>query len=162
MAHHLRHLRDCFGCFTTGITIATARLADGSLAGVTVNSFSSVSLEPALVLFSLDNNSSALHIFQETRYFALNILTEKQIDLSRRFATTSEKRWEGIEYIVGPQTGSPLMPDVLAYMECEKETVYAGGDHSIFIGRVLECHKLSEESPLLYFKGSYRSLGETL
>lgn len=162
MESYSRHLRDCFGCFATGVTIATTVAASGELAGVTINSFSSVSLDPALLLFSLDNTSSALKIFQESSHFVLNILTERQIDLSINFARSSENKWSGVEFSSGSITGSPIIKGALAYLECKKDAVYVAGDHTIFIGHVLQCDKLSEEKPLVYYQGAYRTLGEKI
>ncbi len=162
MSNYFRHLRDCFGCFTTGVTVATTVTSEQKPVGVTLNSFSSVSLEPPLVLFSLNNQSSLLPIFRNASHFILNILAEKQIQLSRNFALSSSDKWEGVRFTPGEKTAMPRIEGVIAYIECANETTYIVGDHHIFIGKVLECQKLSDDDPLIYYKGNYRAIGVPL
>jgi flavin-dependent trigonelline monooxygenase, reductase component len=150
------HLRRTCGRFLTGITIATAFGADGLPHGITVNSFTSVSLDPPLVLICVDCRAQFMTHCADGQNFGINILGESQQELSRRFARKEGERFLGVEWHFG-KTGVPLLPRVLATMECELTTMIIEGDHFVLIGRVLvaNCH---EGSPLAYFRGAYRTL----
>jgi flavin reductase (DIM6/NTAB) family NADH-FMN oxidoreductase RutF len=129
--------RQVMGKFTTGVTVVTARSKDG-LAGLTVNSFTSVSLEPPLVLICVDLYSTALPFIRASGSFAVNILTSEQEHLSRCFATTSSERYEHFchaSYYVAA-TGSPIIDGTLAFIDSRIVAEYPGGDHVIFLGRV--------------------------
>jgi flavin reductase (DIM6/NTAB) family NADH-FMN oxidoreductase RutF len=129
--------RQVMGQFTTGVTVVTTRSKDG-LAGLTVNSFTSVSLEPPLVLICVDVNSTALPFIRASGNFAVNILTSEQEDLSRCFATTSSERFKHFchaSYHVA-STGSPILDEALAFIDSRIVEEYPGGDHVIFLGRV--------------------------
>ncbi|HQT68482.1 MAG TPA: flavin reductase family protein [Acetobacteraceae bacterium] len=152
-----RLFRDCAGCFTTGVAIVTTCGPDGEPAGVTINSFSSVSLDPPLILFSLARDLSVLPAFQAARGFAVNILTVDQHELSVLFARHGADRWSGRDYHVG-QHGTPLLPDTLASFECQPHAIYDGGDHLIFIGLVTALHQRADHQPLLYYRGHYRRI----
>jgi flavin reductase (DIM6/NTAB) family NADH-FMN oxidoreductase RutF len=126
--------------------------------GMTINSFSSLSLDPALILFSIDNKSSNLPLFKKNRYFSLNILSSDQIELSKAFATPKNSTKWGVEpYFIG-KYGNPIFQNSLGFFECKKHRVIKEGDHHIIIGRVLECEKLSDRESLTYLKGKYSSL----
>jgi flavin reductase (DIM6/NTAB) family NADH-FMN oxidoreductase RutF len=130
--------RQVMGQFTTGVTVVTSRSKDG-LAGLTVNSFTSVSLEPPLVLICVDVNSTALPCIRESGNFAVNILTSEQEDLSRCFATTSSERYEHFchaSFHVA-STGSPIIDGALAFIDSRIIAEYPGGDHLIFLGLVV-------------------------
>ena len=129
--------RQVMGQFTTGVTVVTARSKDG-LAGLTVNSFTSVSLEPPLVLICVDVNSTALPFIRASGNFAVNILTSEQEYLSRCFATTSSERYEHFCYanFHVASTGSPILDGVLAFIDSRIVAEYPGGDHVIFVGLV--------------------------
>jgi flavin reductase (DIM6/NTAB) family NADH-FMN oxidoreductase RutF len=157
MSFDSRRFRDALGCFATGITVVTARAADGAPLGVTVNSFNSVSLDPPLVLFSLDRSAARFAEFSAAGHFAVNVLRDDQQDLSHRFASRGNDAWEGLDVETG-ESGCPLLPGVLAVFECELETTYDGGDHVIFIGRVRHIDHLAAGTPLLYFRGGYTHL----
>lgn len=146
--------RHCLGSFATGITIATTKYIDGSLYGVTVNSFSSVSLRPPLVSFCLDKKAFNYNIFLESEFFTISILAEDQKDISLKFASPSSLNWSEINFEEG-KMGSPVISGSIAYIECMKEMVYDAGDHSIFIGKVVTLKKTSDAKPLVYFKGQY-------
>jgi flavin reductase (DIM6/NTAB) family NADH-FMN oxidoreductase RutF len=129
--------RQVMGQFTTGVTVVTSRSKDG-LAGLTVNSFTSVSLEPPLVLICVDVNSTALPFIRESGNFAVNILTSEQENLSRCFATTSSERYEHFchaSFYVA-STGSPIIDGTLAFIDSRIVAEYPGGDHVIFLGLV--------------------------
>lgn len=144
------------GNFATGITVVTTLNKDGSPYGLTVNSFTSVSLDPVLVLVCLDNRLSGLQFFKDSKRFGVNILSESQEDLSRMFAKKDSERPPSI-YFTG-KLGMPLLKNSLAVMECETAEVYAGGDHLIFLGRVEHAEVLEAQYPILFFQGKYRKL----
>lgn len=148
-----RAFRRALGNFATGVTIVTATAPDGTRAGVTANSFNSVSLEPPLILWSLDKRSSSLEVFQQARHFAVNILAADQIDLSNQFARPRDDKFAGIDVEMGIG-GAPLFPDCAARFQCELHQQVDGGDHIILIGRVLAFDDLGR-SPLLYHQGAY-------
>jgi flavin reductase (DIM6/NTAB) family NADH-FMN oxidoreductase RutF len=148
--------RQVMGHFATGITIVTTRGANGKPYGLTVNSFTSVSLNPVLVLVCLDNKLSGLHSFKDAKHFGVSILSEHQEDISRMFATKDSERPPSI-YFEGP-LGMPLLRNSLAVMECEIVNVYAGGDHQVFLGEVQSAEVFRLEGALLYFRGKYQRL----
>jgi flavin reductase (DIM6/NTAB) family NADH-FMN oxidoreductase RutF len=123
------------GNFATGITVVTTKDRSGAPYGLTVNSFTSVSLNPVLVLVCLDNKLSGLQTFKESRHFGVSILSEHQEDLSRMFAKKDSEKPPSI-YFEG-KLGLPLLNNSLAIMECETVEVYAGEDHQIFLGEVM-------------------------
>lgn len=153
--------RDAFrracGRFATGVAIVTTLDAGGAPCGLTVNSFTSVSLEPPLVLFCLDRGSQALAAFEQANSFVVNILDEAQRELSQRFATRQDDRFAGIDYRLGV-SGAPVLADSLAILECRRHAVLDGGDHLVFLGQVIDV-SARDGDPLLYFAGRYRQLG---
>lgn len=154
-----RTLRNALGSFATGITIVTARAADGTLTGLTVNSFSSVSLDPPLVLWCLANSSTRLSAFQACTHYAINVLAEDQMELSQRFAVPGERRFAGLDFESGA-FGAPVLPGSCAVFECSNESSVVAGDHVIFVGRVERFRRAAERRPLLYHGGGYRYLGQ--
>jgi 3-hydroxy-9,10-secoandrosta-1,3,5(10)-triene-9,17-dione monooxygenase reductase component len=146
-------LRAVLGCFATGVAIITSRSATRRF-GVTVNSFSSVSLEPPLILFSLANTANVLPDFQSVDYFAVNFLTHEQEFLSNRFARPSSAEWP-TEKVLDVRNGCPVFEDSLAYLECEKTAELEAGDHRIFLGKVTHFHNHDAGHPLLFFRGGY-------
>ncbi|MBS1142600.1 MAG: flavin reductase [Proteobacteria bacterium] len=151
-----RALRNTLGRFATGVTIVTAIDPDGHPMGLTVNSFSAVSLDPALVLWCLDNNSNNLAAFKKATHHAINILAADQQDLSNRFATWPADRFAGLDWQAGVG-GAPVFPGCCATFELAITTAYEAGDHTIFIGRI-ENFEQAERDPLLFFAGQYRSI----
>jgi flavin reductase (DIM6/NTAB) family NADH-FMN oxidoreductase RutF len=144
------------GNFATGITVVTTRDGSGKPYGLTVNSFTSVSLNPVLVLVCLDNKLSGLQAFKDSKHFGISILCEKQEDVSRLFAKKDSERPASI-YFEG-KLGLPLLRNSIAIMECETVRVYEGGDHQIFLGEVQHAEVLELEHPLLYFRGKYQTV----
>jgi len=142
------------GNFATGITVVTTRDSKGNPYGLTVNSFTSVSLNPVLVLVCLDNHLSGLQAFRESKHFGVSILSEHQEDVSRMFAKKDSERPSNI-YFEG-KVGLPLLKNALAIMECETVKIYEGGDHQIFLGEVQNAEVMQQDHPLLYFRGKYR------
>jgi len=154
--------RQLLGCFPTGVAVITTRSADGKPAGLTCNSFSSVSLEPPLVLFSLRNASSLLGTFVEAGSFAINILSQSQDQLSGRFASSKiADKFEGVAWRPGP-LGTPLIDDCLATFECRLHARHEAGDHQIFIGEVKHMTNGSADHALVFYKGAYMMLAESL
>ncbi|HEY2379767.1 MAG TPA: flavin reductase family protein [Terriglobia bacterium] len=144
------------GNFATGITVVTTRDQDGKPYGLTVNSFTSVSLNPVLVLVCLDHKLSGLQWFRDSKHFGISILSEHQEDVSRIFAKKDAERPPAV-YFDGP-LGMPLIKSSLAAMECKVMQVYEGGDHLIFLGEVDNAELLQPDHPLLYFRGKYHWL----
>lgn len=154
-----RALRNALGRFATGIAVVTAIDPDGHPVGLTVNSFSAVSLQPALVLWCLDNGSHNLEAFRKASHHAINILSAGQQDMSNRFATWPTDRFAGLPWQAGAG-GAPLLPDCCARFEVANEAAHAGGDHTIFIGRVEKFSEAPDLAPLLFHAGQYRWLRE--
>jgi flavin reductase (DIM6/NTAB) family NADH-FMN oxidoreductase RutF len=146
--------RQVMGNFATGITVVTTRNAGGEPYGLTVNSFTSVSLDPLLVLVCLDNRLSGLQSFKDSKHFGVSMLAEDQEDLSRMFAKKDTERPLSI-YFEG-KFGTPLLRNSLAVMECEVREIYPGGDHQILLGEVKTAEVIRPENPLLYFRGKYQ------
>ena len=144
------------GNFATGITVVTTRDSNGEPRGLTVNSFTSVSLDPVLVLVCFDKNLSSLQAFKDSMRFGVSILAENQEDVSRLFAKKDSERPENL-YFDG-NLGIPLLKNSLAVMECETVATYPGGDHLIFLGEVKNAEILHPLRPILYFRGKYRTI----
>jgi flavin reductase (DIM6/NTAB) family NADH-FMN oxidoreductase RutF len=150
-----RAFRNALGNFPTGVTIMTAA-AGVRKVGVTANSFSSVSLSPALILWSIDKSSASYEVFNEASHFAVNILAADQIDLSNRFAKRTEDKFASIDYIRGVG-GAPLFPGCTAHLQCELFSQIDGGDHFIILGKVVAFTDYGL-APLVFHKGGYSSL----
>jgi len=148
-----RFLRDVLGSFATGVTVITTASLSG-FAGFTVNSFTSVSLCPPLVLFCADRNSATAATIDQTKSFAVNILGRDQEDISRRFCESLRDRFEGVE-VIKATTGAPILREALAYLDCELAGSVYAGDHQIFVGQVRSAAQLSDKDPLLFFQGDY-------
>lgn len=148
-----RAFRRALGNFATGVTVITAAGLCGRKVGVTANSFNSVSLEPALILWSIDKRSTSHEVFEEASHFAVNILAADQIDLSNNFARPKEDRFAGADYELGAG-GAPLLTDCSARFQCEKYQQLDGGDHWILVGKVVAFDDFGR-SPLLYHQGAY-------
>lgn len=145
--------RQCLGEFITGVTVITTVGLDGTRYGLTANSFSSVSLDPPLILWSLRLNATNFPIYSTAETFAVNILAEDQVDVSNRFAKSGPDRFEGISYTEGTG-GLPLLDGCVAQLECRREVSYPGGDHVVFIGRVLRIRS-EKRKPLALRSGKY-------
>jgi flavin reductase (DIM6/NTAB) family NADH-FMN oxidoreductase RutF len=154
--------RQLLGCFPTGVAVITTRGADGQPAGLTCNSFSSVSLEPPLVLFSLRNASSLLDTFAAADGFAINILSQRQDALSGRFASSRiADKFEGVPWHAGA-LGMPIVEDCLATFECSVFARHEAGDHVVFIGEVKHMTGGATDHALVFYKGAYMMLAESL
>ena len=152
-----RRLRDAFGCYATGVTVVTALGEDGRPVGLTANSFTSVSLDPPLVLFCLDRRSTSLAVFERADRFAVNVLHAGQEAVSARFSRRDPDRFADVPWVLGA-AGVPLLGDVAAAFECRREQVLDGGDHRIFIGRVETVACEGSYDPLVFYQGRYRSV----
>ena len=149
-----RGYRQALGRYATGITIVTALGPSGNPVGLTANSFNSVSLDPPLVLWSLAKNSSNLAAFAHADHFAVNVLAADQLDLSNLFAKPdSVNKFAGLDYQPG-LGGVPLLPDCVARFQCRFQFTYEGGDHLIFVGRVLAFDE-TDRSALIFHRGRY-------
>jgi 3-hydroxy-9,10-secoandrosta-1,3,5(10)-triene-9,17-dione monooxygenase reductase component len=149
--------RQVLGHFPTGVTVITAATAQGP-AGLAVGSFFSVSLEPPLVAFCAAKTSNSWPKIADTGHFAVNVLAEDQEEVSRVFASKAVDKFEGIGYRPSPGTGAPVLSDVLAWIDCEIDTVHEAGDHWIVVGRVLDLEVGHEGAPLVFFRGGYARL----
>src|SRR5256885_9469336 len=146
-----RELRNALGSFATGLTIRPTRDRDGKLHGMTANSFSSVSLDPPLVLWNSSLYAQSLPAFQEGTHFVVNILAFDQIELSNKFATQSDDKFIDVDHII-PESGAPVIVGSAAHFECRNEFRHYGGDHIIFIGHV-ERFAYTDKPTLLFFRG---------
>jgi flavin reductase (DIM6/NTAB) family NADH-FMN oxidoreductase RutF len=154
MAFDPRDFRNALGNFATGVTIVTARSRSGEPLGLTANSFNSVSLDPPLVLFSLNRQAYSLKSFEEAGNFAINVLRDDQQDISQVFAQAATDKWQGLAFETW-ESGAPIFSHALAVFDCSTHAVHDGGDHLIFIGRVQRFMHDPDGRPLLYFRGNY-------
>jgi flavin reductase (DIM6/NTAB) family NADH-FMN oxidoreductase RutF len=152
-----RTLRDAMGCFATGVTIITAHAADGKPIGLTANSFTSVSLDPPLLLVCIANNAGSAEVLRSVESFAVNVLQIGQQPVSNLFAGKGEDRFAGTRWEVG-EYGAPILPSSLGIFECHRDSLHEAGDHFILVGRVEKASFEPRRDPLLYFRGKYRRL----
>jgi flavin reductase (DIM6/NTAB) family NADH-FMN oxidoreductase RutF len=148
-----RDFRNALGTFATGVTVITAAGPDGKPAGLTCNSFASVSLNPPLVLWSLVVYSSSMSIFQNASHFGVNVLAASQRDLAVQFATRSEDKFAGVVWEPG-LGNAPILADTVAAFQCRSADRYYGGDHVIFLGAV-EAYAYNGAEPLLFARGGF-------
>jgi flavin reductase (DIM6/NTAB) family NADH-FMN oxidoreductase RutF len=155
----IRRFRDALGQFPTGVVIVTAMSKIGERLGMTVSSFNSVSLDPPLLLFSVHRQAISFATWQQVPRYAVSVLNEEQGELSNRFARAKGEKWTGLSPLAG-KTGVPLLPNAAVVFECEAYARHDGGDHQIFVGRVLELHEnlMARGRPLVFFDGRYRQL----
>ena len=151
-----RDFRNALGTFATGVTVVTTCAGDGRPIGLTCNSFSSVSLTPPLILWSLSMYSPNLQVFLRARHFAVNVLAHDQIELARRFSQAVEERFAGVDCSFG-EDGIPLIANALAHLECRNEARHYSGDHAILIGNVLR-YAYRDVAPLVFHRGHYTAL----
>jgi flavin reductase (DIM6/NTAB) family NADH-FMN oxidoreductase RutF len=152
----IKNFRACLGQFASGVTIVTCTDAAGHPYGVTANSFSSVSLEPPLVLWNIAKVTNSLQAYLGAGHFAINILASNQRSLSNHFAKSEHHIFKDIEYLRNDEN-VPLLPDVLAQLECRTDAIHDCGDHYIIVGEVLR-FSASARDPLLFYGGGYRSI----
>ena len=157
--HDPRLLRSALSAFATGVTVVTTRDEDGTPVGLTANSFNSVSLDPPLVLWSLSRAASCLPVFCRASHWVVHVLSANQQELSRRFASRGE-RFTGLDHSIGLE-GMPLLADCAARFQCRSAFQYAGGDHVILVGQVLQFEH-AESDPLVFHGGRYARLNPGL
>lgn len=153
-----QEFRRVLGHFAAGVTIVTTVDANGAPYGLTATAFTSVSLEPPLVLVCIDKLSESYPHLRASGVFAVNLLRTGHEHLSRHFAVSGGDKFRDMTYHRGT-TGAPLLPDALGYLECRTVEVVEGGDHTIFLGQV-EAADARDGEPLLYYRGAYRQMGK--
>ncbi|MGN7661092.1 MAG: flavin reductase family protein [Anaplasma sp.] len=139
--------------FATGVTVVTATDQGGTMHGITVSSFSAVSLDPPLVLFSIGRSSSRFGVFSSCTRFIVNVLGDGQKKVSKDFSERRSWQWGGCAFTVVEDV--PVIDGVIAYFYCAMHHLYDGGDHKIVVGRVLGCRTLTDANPLLYYCREY-------
>jgi len=150
--------RTILGHFATGVTVVTGHGPDGP-AGMAANSFTSVSLDPPLVLVCMAHTSSTWPAIKASGHFAVNVLGDHQEETCRRFGARSGDRFEGVGWSHG-KTGSPILHEAIAYVDCVIDAEYEAGDHMIVVGRVVDLGLPAEGGPLLFWRGGYARLGQ--
>ncbi len=153
-----RAFRDALGQFCTGVTTMTGVSADGEPIGMTVNSFSSLSLDPPLILWSIADTTPSFKCFMPGDPFAVNVLASDQQDLAMQFAKSGADKFDGVTALDG-RRGVPLLIGCVAYLECDVEARHPGGDHDIIVGRVCRVYNVGKE-PLLFHGGAFQSLSK--
>lgn len=153
-----RALRDALGRFATGVCIISTVTETGEAMGLTANSFASVSLDPPLVLWSLQNSSDVYATFSGPRYYAINVLAREHQEHSNRYAKKGDHMLDPTHFTPG-KFGSPIINDALVSFECELHAAHEGGDHLIIVGRVLDMRTREAGEPLLFYSGGYHCLG---
>lgn len=152
-----REFRDALGEFATGVTIIATRMPDNSQTGFTANSFNSVSLEPSLIVWSLNRRASCVAAFEAAKFYGISVLTRAQLALAQRFAEPREDRFAGVAFHAGT-TGAPLIDGCSAWFECRHHSVAPAGDHLLFVGEVLHVRRSREHPPMLTFhRGDFGS-----
>jgi flavin reductase (DIM6/NTAB) family NADH-FMN oxidoreductase RutF len=160
MSFTQRQFRDALGLYPTGIAIVTAADDDGNVGGLTVNSFTSVSLDPPLIMVALARSISSLAIFERAQHFAVSLLRDDQRHVSSAFAKSDLSKWQGGHHRKGNL--APIIHPNLVAFECETYSRHDGGDHRLLLGKVisLETGGDAPGTPLLYYRGQYRELLE--
>jgi flavin reductase (DIM6/NTAB) family NADH-FMN oxidoreductase RutF len=149
--------RTALSRFASGVTVVTTRDADARPQGITVSAFSSLSLDPPLVLLCIDRRAFVHDFFQASGVFVVNILAADQEELSRLFASRAPDKFEGLGYTQGID-GVPVLDHALATIECRLRYTYEGGDHTIIVGEVEHAAVREDAPPLLYYRGGYAGL----
>lgn len=138
-AFDTQQFKQALSQFATGVTVVTGKRDDGSLFGVTISSFNSVSLEPPLVLWSLSHNAGSMPAFAAAKDFVINVLAGDQADLARRFAHPADEPFRAVSYCMS-ERGLPVLAGTVAWFECHHRSRYPEGDHTIFVAEVERCH----------------------
>ena len=158
MAFDAQLQRQITGQFATGVAVVTTRYGDGEITGMTANAVMSLSLDPPLVVVSVDKKAIIHGCLNDGQCYAINILTREQEDLSTRFATPGPKDFSDLEWTES-QTGAPILKDTLGYLDCKLTGIMPAGDHDMFVGEIV-AGDLGEGVPLLFYSGKYRKLAE--
>jgi flavin reductase (DIM6/NTAB) family NADH-FMN oxidoreductase RutF len=157
MTFDRRAFRTALGSFPTGVAVVTTAASAAHHLGITVNSFTSVSLDPPLVLWCMDKKSDRYHAFTTAQSYTVSILGTEHQDVSARLARQGSHDLDGIA-LRGTELGPPALADALAVFECESEAVHDAGDHAILIGRVVRFMHHENGAPLVFFRGKYGTL----
>ena len=152
------NFRKTLANFASGVTVVTSSDADGNVFGITVSAFCSVSLDPPLISVSIEKGTGTHHALSDGGDFNVHILAEHQQEISNRFASRSENKFDGFDHVLDAR-GIPEIREVLATLRCRKFSEADGGDHTIFIGEVLES-EINEGFPLLYWQSAYRNVAK--
>ncbi len=158
MAIDKNELRRVMGHFATGVTVVTTRALNGKFHGLTANALTAVSLVPPLMLVCVDKKADSHPCFAESKVFTVNVLSDSQEDLSRRFAVSGGEKFHRVAYRIGAN-GVPILDGTLAHLECRVVDAHEAGDHTIYIGQI-EQAETREGKPLLFYRGGYRSMGD--
>jgi flavin reductase (DIM6/NTAB) family NADH-FMN oxidoreductase RutF len=150
----VRDLRNALGCYPTGVTIITAPDGQGGMVGVTANSFASVSMDPPLVLWSLDLSSYSLDAFTDAGHFGINVLSQQQLDMCKHFAKRQKDKFADVDFDVG-EGGVALFDGSAAKFQCRTVSMHDEGDHRVFVGEVIAFEYRPEVEPLVFTHGSY-------
>lgn len=156
MTIDLQELRRVVGHFATGVTIITTKDKAGTPFGLTANAFTSLSLNPPLVLICIDKAAQCYSCFEESKVFAVNVLGEEQEQIARRFATKGIEKFTGLKWHRG-ESGVALLDGAISHIECRIAHNYDGGDHTMYVGKVVHA-TASGDQPLIFFKGKYHRL----
>ena len=148
--------RQIMGRFATGVTLVTTRRKDGEILGMTANAVLSLSLDPPLILVSIDKKNQMHEFLKSSDCFAVNVLRDDQEEISRRFATPGPKDFSGFE-LLELETGSPILANALAFIDCQIVQVVSVGDHDMFIGQPL-AGETRDGNPLIFYSGQYTQL----
>lgn len=155
--------RSLMGRFATGVCVVSARAPDGpageSIAGITVNSFVSVSLEPLLVAWSLGNASSQFELWTKTPDFAISILEQGQVELARRYAARGSRELDAADFELS-NNGLPVVAGALGYLECRQWSLYPAGDHTMVFGEVIGMQRAAHGGPLTFYGGAFGGIAE--
>lgn len=157
-----RLLRNLLGRFPTGVVVVTAETGEGQRLGMTISSFNTVSLDPPLILFSIQRNALSIDLWKSVDRYAVNVLTRAQQGLANKFARARDEKWEGVDCLSSPGHAPVLKGSAVAF-QCEAYARYEGGDHEIFLGKIVS---LDEEDgargadPLIFHSGKFRALAE--
>ncbi len=154
-------IRSAFGRFATGVTVVTTVGTNDRKVGMTASSFNSVSLDPPMVLWSAGTQASEYEVFANCDKFAVHVLSEKQTDLSNRFATPDIDKFEGVDWQLS-SNNLPVLSDCPLCLQCETVASHQASDHKIIIGLVIDVDFGSEEPPLLYYGSAYHKLGDSI
>jgi flavin reductase len=153
--------RQTLGLFATGVTVMTTR-HDDVIHGMTANAFTSLSLDPLLVLVCVDRDARMHDLLPQSKSFAVTILGAEQEELSTWFAysrrPSGEDQFDGVEWQPAPGSGNPILAGGLAWADCRVTEIHGGGDHSIFVGEVVDLGALRDADPLVFFAGRYHRL----
>lgn len=154
-----KRLRDAFGCFPSGVTVVTLRDGKGNPTGITVNSFSSLSLDPPLLLFSVGCQQVSCRWFEAGENFTVNVLSAGQEEIAWQFARPVKDKFAGVGWHEGGN-GTPVIEGALASFECRKWSIMEGGDHKIIVGEITDFSSC-EGDALMFFRGAMRQLPDS-